>query len=333
MKISRNIEWLIEAESKEIVDYVVETNRVPFPYPPNLGTGYTEHIDLLDDIKVIKHVHHFTGEDRPEKIPLAVFDVALPCTFFVINVTHTGMFECYSHKEQISFTGIPGEHIFGLSNGYRFEKSIYTHEDLLQTMVFIPDITIKKLLDNDTVQQLYDLLGINSITDYKGIKFPQSLSKLLETCAPDRLKGSLRALHAQSAILQYLFNLHNYISSPLLSNSDPLKKSNFNIKDIYEELIQVQGNIPDLSILAKKYNITPAKLRNEFSKAYGQTIFSFLLAQRLDQARIALEMTNIPMKVLADRIGYSHVNHFITAFKNKYGITPGSLRKKQTDNE
>ena len=333
MKISRNIEWLIEGESSEAVDFVVETNKVPFPYASTIGTGYTEHIDLLDDIKVIKHVHHFTGEDRPEKIPLAVFDVDLPCKFFVINATHTGMFECYSHNEKISFTGIPGEHIFGLSKGYRFEKSIYTDEDLLQTMVFIPDTTLKKLLDNKTVQELYDLLGINSITDYKGIKFPQSLSKLLETCAPDHLKGSLRALHAQSAILQYLFNLHNYISSPLISHHELQKISNFNIKDVYEELVQVKGNIPDLSNLAKKYNITPTKLRNEFFKAYGQTIFAFLLSQRLDQAHLALEMTNVPMKVLADRIGYSHVNHFITAFKNKYGITPGSLRKKQMDTD
>lgn len=220
MKILRNIEWLIEAESNGTVDFVVETNKVPFPYASNIGTGYTEHIDLLDHIKVIKHVHHFTGEDRPEKIPLAIFDVKLPCRFFVINATHTGMFECYSHNEQISFTGIPGEHVFGLSNGYRFEKSIYTHEDLLQTMVFIPDATLKKLLDDETGEQLYDLLGISVITDYKGRKFPQSLSKLLETCAPDRLKGSLRALHAQSAILQYLLNLHNYISSPLISHNE-----------------------------------------------------------------------------------------------------------------
>jgi AraC-like DNA-binding protein len=333
MKILRSIEWLIGADKSEDVGFVVETNKVPFPYASNIGTGYTEHIDLLGDIKVIKHVHHFTGEDRPEKIPLAVFDVVLPSRFFVINATHSGMFECYSHNEKINFTGIPGEHIFGLSNGYRFEKSIYTHEDLLQTMVFIPDSTLNKLLDNDTVQQMYDLLGISSITDYKGIKFPQSLSKLLETCAPDRLKGSLRALHAQSAILQYLFNLHNYISSPLIIHNELQKISNFNIKEVYEELVQVQGNIPDLSTLAKKYNTSPTKLRNEFFKAYGQTIFAFLLAQRLDQAYLALEMTNIPMKVLADRIGYSHVNHFITAFKNKYGITPGSLRKKQIDTD
>jgi len=33
------------------------------------------------------------------------------------------------------------------------------------------------------------------------------------------------------------------------------------------------------------------------------------------------------MKTLAHKIGYSHVNHFITAFKKKFGVTPGSLRK------
>jgi len=34
------------------------------------------------------------------------------------------------------------------------------------------------------------------------------------------------------------------------------------------------------------------------------------------------------MKVLAARLGYSHVNHFIAAFKKKFGYPPGSLRKK-----
>ena len=327
MNFSRNIEWLIEPVNNEVVDLVVEKNRVPFPYASNIGTGHTEHINLLDDIKIVKHAHYFTGENRPEKIPLAVFQVELPCNYFGINVTHSGMFECYSHRENINFKGIQGEHIFVLTNGYRFEKTIYTHEDLLQTMVFIPDATLNKLLGHDVGQQLYEDLGINTHTNYKGMKFPQSLSKILETCAPDHLKSPLRSLHGQTAILQYLFNLHHYISSSVNFFNDLKKTSNFNIKDVHEELIQVQGNIPDLSHIAKKYNITPAKLKYEFSKAYGQTIFAFLLAQRLDQARLAIETTGIPLKVLADRIGYSHVNHFITAFKKKYGVTPGSLRK------
>jgi len=47
---------------------------------------------------------------------------------------------------------------------------------------------------------------------------------------------------------------------------------------------------------------------------------------RLEQARLAIEKGRQPLKVIAYKVGYSHVNHFITAFKRKYNCTPGSLR-------
>jgi len=65
-----------------------------------------------------------------------------------------------------------------------------------------------------------------------------------------------------------------------------------------------------------------------FFEKYNQSIFTFLSNQRLDQAYQGLLKTDIPMKILAHKIGYSHVNHFITAFKNKFGVTPGSLRRQ-----
>lgn len=61
MSFARNIEWLMEPQNHEIVELVVEKNKVPFPYSSNIGTGYTEHIDLFDEIRIIKHAHYFTG--------------------------------------------------------------------------------------------------------------------------------------------------------------------------------------------------------------------------------------------------------------------------------
>jgi AraC-like DNA-binding protein len=49
---------------------------------------------------------------------------------------------------------------------------------------------------------------------------------------------------------------------------------------------------------------------------------------RLAQAHALLQTEQISMKVLAARLGYSHVNHFIAAFRKKFGYPPGSLRKK-----
>jgi len=74
--------------------------------------------------------------------------------------------------------------------------------------------------------------------------------------------------------------------------------------------------------------VTAAKLNQSFQKKYDQSIYSFLSNQRLDQAHQALLDSDIPLKTLAHKIGYSHVNHFITAFKKKFGVTPGSLKKR-----
>jgi AraC-like DNA-binding protein len=35
------------------------------------------------------------------------------------------------------------------------------------------------------------------------------------------------------------------------------------------------------------------------------------------------------MKVLAERLGYSHVNNFIHAFSKRFGYSPGSLRHRR----
>jgi AraC-like DNA-binding protein len=36
----------------------------------------------------------------------------------------------------------------------------------------------------------------------------------------------------------------------------------------------------------------------------------------------------VSFRSAATRLGYSHVNHFISAFKRKFGYSPGSLRRK-----
>ncbi len=61
---------------------------------------------------------------------------------------------------------------------------------------------------------------------------------------------------------------------------------------------------------------------------YGQSTFSHMTGQRLAQAHALLSTDSVPMKLLAARLGYSHVNHFISAFKKRFGYPPGSVRRK-----
>jgi len=48
---------------------------------------------------------------------------------------------------------------------------------------------------------------------------------------------------------------------------------------------------------------------------------------RLNEAYVAIRDSDVALKVLASRLGYSHVNHFNRAFRCKFGHPPGQLRR------
>ncbi len=96
---------------------------------------------------------------------------------------------------------------------------------------------------------------------------------------------------------------------------------------LHQQLIHTTGKLPTLNELAMQYGTTPRKLNEEFAAQYGLAIVPYIIDYRLQQAHEAIENTTIPLKTLADRFGYSHSNHFITAFKKRFGYPPGSLRK------
>lgn len=80
--------------------------------------------------------------------------------------------------------------------------------------------------------------------------------------------------------------------------------------------------------LAQQFGLSARRLNDAFAAEYGQSIFNFVTGHRLDEAHASLLAGHTPLKVLAARLGYSHVNHFIAAFKRRFGYPPGSLRRK-----
>lgn len=99
------------------------------------------------------------------------------------------------------------------------------------------------------------------------------------------------------------------------------------IRDLKEHLLNLEGRLPTLGQLGTDFGLSAKQLNIEFKAEFGQSIFEYVTANRLEQAHEALLQSSIPMKVLSQRLGYSHVNHFITAFKRKFGYPPGSLRR------
>lgn len=209
---------------------------------------------------------------------------------------------------------------------YSLEQIVKTNETLVTTGLIIPIFQLSKLVDGENIAMLFERLEIQKLQSFRIHQLPPSISKILENCIDHSLTDSLKALQLQARVLDYLCSLILHLGSEIVTiqNQNPAKAR---ARAIHNFLINTGAETPTLTDLGEKFGGSPNKLNAEFMNEYGESIFSFLTNYRLEQAHFAIEKSGQPLKVIAHRIGYSHVNHFITAFKRKYDYTPGSLRQ------
>jgi AraC-like DNA-binding protein len=95
-------------------------------------------------------------------------------------------------------------------------------------------------------------------------------------------------------------------------------------------LERADAEVPSLDALARRYCTSARTLNDDFKEVVGQSIFAFVTRRRLGQAHVLIQETEIPLKQVSARLGYTHVNHFSAAFRRVFGYPPGSLRRGRT---
>lgn len=102
---------------------------------------------------------------------------------------------------------------------------------------------------------------------------------------------------------------------------------------VAEAKVRLEANLrepPTITALAAALGLSASRLAEGFRALYGTTAFEIVRNARLDHARIALETTEMPLKVLAYRVGYSDVTNFIHAFRGRFGCPPGRYAKARS---
>lgn len=323
MSVPHRIEWMFE-DGLDAILVNSESKRVQIPLPPEIGVGYTEHVDLFDNVEIIRQEIQFKGSNRPPELSLGRFNTVYPSSTIAVNTVHSGRFQLFYEDHQLN--RVPGTDAFARFQEFEITQVLNTDKDLSISNLVVPQLSLYNLMGEEAAQVLFENLGLIKLGSFKEVQIPKSISSKIEDCVPENLSGKMRSLFGQSIIMQYFLelNLHTLAKQGFLNIED---RDTSLAKAIHTDLLNVTGNIPSLTELAKKYGYAASRLNALYFRNYNETIYTFLSNQRLYQAYEALEKTSIPMKVLANRIGYSHVNHFITAFKKKFGVTPGSIRK------
>ncbi len=98
----------------------------------------------------------------------------------------------------------------------------------------------------------------------------------------------------------------------------------YDVKDI---ILEKMDNTMNLSDLAREVNTNKGTLKKEFKNVFGTTVFGYIKDLKMEEAKKMLLEQNLSITEISDRIGYKNPQHFSTAFKRKFGISPSVLLK------
>ncbi|WP_261800566.1 AraC family transcriptional regulator [Paenibacillus sp. PAMC21692] len=241
--------------------------------------------------------------------------------YVVQGTMHTALEDGIMHRmDQGTFVLIPP----GFVHSHRYEASS-PHEGLcLRWRMF------QRTADADTESKLdaiaiYDKLMRLTI----GVTPPKTdefgIGKYLETLLAQSEAGE-QAIFLQMSFVRLLLRLTESLPAAALAFS-PVKPTNRLVRKVDIFLGDLQDRELDVKSLAASLHHSYAHVAREFKRHTGRTIIERMTEIRLYKAEDLLKHTDLSIKEIADRAGFSSAFYFSRVFKSAYGISPTAYRK------
>ena len=186
--------------------------------------------------------------------------------------------------------------------------------------------------DEDWDDEIGDFINIdNKLSNH--LMIPQKINPILQVpfiqMKENSMSSLLRLVYLESKAMEIVaLTLENEI----IKHKDTTCKIKLNKSDLSKMylvkkiMIENMENPPSILELSKMVGLNTYKLKVGFKEIFGTTVFGYLRDIRMEKARLLLENHELNINEIANEVGYSNPSHFATAFRKKYGVTPGHFR-------
>jgi AraC-like DNA-binding protein len=141
------------------------------------------------------------------------------------------------------------------------------------------------------------------------------------------LPVSVGRLYFESRIMELLANQCHLLLEASVQQPDIGKAD---LEKIYHARDIILGNLCcplSLTELSRQVCLNEFKLKKYFRAVFGLSVFALVQEERLKQAKQLIFEGEKNISAIAYELGYAHSQHFQRAFKQRFGVTPGSLLK------
>lgn len=323
---SAAIRWLSAPGSPPLVNLAEQSSlHATIPSLECGGEGTIEILRFNLGMSLTWSARHLPNSES-RVIPFANVTANSNEPILVLQSVHAGRMIMYDRSSREELPVENGSALFEHVSDINFTLLLDGSPNVEITTFIVTESALSNILGENVAQTFLSAAKLASIPSTRVLPIPRHISGILQSSLPDGLNEDMRKLFSQARALEYLCLLAAHVTGdPEVSGASQRDRQ---IQQLYEELLAIDGKLPPLFELAERYGMSVKTMNDNFKRMFGQTIGAFMTTQRLSDAHVALEETGIPMKVLAAKCGYSHVNNFINAFKSKYGYSPGSLRRQ-----
>ena len=239
----------------------------------------------------------------------------------------------FCSKGQMNFSFNQGNYNFPLSDGHSMllfnpQKTLPIDLELApQTWLVSILISVTRfhsLFSSDADHISFLSTENSSKKYYDTLPFTSSIAVVLSQVLQAKVHDSMKELYFKGKVYELLSLYFNKSEDPSLEQC-PFLVDEENVQKIRRAkdiILERMTDPPSLENLSLEIGLSLKKLKEGFKQLYGDTVYSYLLDHKMEEARRMLDSQKFNVNEVGLKLGYSTASHFIAAFKKKYGTTP-----------
>jgi AraC-like DNA-binding protein len=150
--------------------------------------------------------------------------------------------------------------------------------------------------------------------------------RILQNIMDCPLTGKFRVMMMETSIVQLmLLQFHSYYQNDTAKQSAAIKKDIDMVHGVKEYLSNNFLQDHSLNCLSKHFGTNTNKLMTLFKKTFGKSVFEFISELKMELAHRMLQDEGKQVVEVARVTGYKNPNHFSTAFKRRFGVSPSQV--------